>query len=207
MKTTVQAGRERAVPRWSAGPIREQILACAARAFVRRGVGAATVRDIAREAGCTAGSLYTYFKGKEELVTALRDHLQTGLLATFAVPTPGGLGFRQRLESLLTRQFEFMKRHGEALMLLAGSEHSQGDKPGSPHRGKYLKALQEWFGREARPGDLGTYSAVEAAPVLVGIAMTLFGMPGSASKVPDSRSVVPRLLDLFFHGVRGAKTK
>ena len=50
------------------------ILEATARVFDRRGM-ALTTRDVAEEAGVSVGSLYQYFKNKEELLSALVDQL------------------------------------------------------------------------------------------------------------------------------------
>src|SRR5262249_30721720 len=49
----------------------------AAAVFAERGVGAATLEEIASKAGFTRGALYSNFAGKEELMLAmLDDHLE-----------------------------------------------------------------------------------------------------------------------------------
>jgi TetR/AcrR family transcriptional regulator, transcriptional repressor of aconitase len=50
---------------------RESILDAAARLFARKGISAATMADIAAEADLSAGAIYRYFNGKEELVRAV----------------------------------------------------------------------------------------------------------------------------------------
>ena len=45
----------------------EEIREAAFRVFVRKGIGAARMQDIAAEAGLSAGALYRYFEGKEDL--------------------------------------------------------------------------------------------------------------------------------------------
>ncbi|MFI7587941.1 TetR/AcrR family transcriptional regulator [Spongisporangium articulatum] len=50
---------------------RTQLLDAAARCFAGGGFHATTIAEISLEAGCSPGLLYRYFKGKEELVTAL----------------------------------------------------------------------------------------------------------------------------------------
>jgi AcrR family transcriptional regulator len=46
---------------------REQLIAAAARVIARSGYDAATVRDIAREAGVSTGVIAYYFEGKDDL--------------------------------------------------------------------------------------------------------------------------------------------
>ncbi|SAI34888.1 TetR family transcriptional regulator [Bordetella ansorpii] len=57
-------------------PRRQAILEAAQRVFARDGLPAATMRAIAKEAGCTTGAIYPCFTGKEEIYAALlRDSL------------------------------------------------------------------------------------------------------------------------------------
>lgn len=46
----------------------------AMRVFVRCGVDAATMQEIASEAGLSAGAIYRYFQGKEELTRSVFDY-------------------------------------------------------------------------------------------------------------------------------------
>src|SRR5262245_9788409 len=52
---------------------REQIMEAALRVFAQKGFDKATNKDIAHEAGITAGLIYHYFKSKEELLKAALD--------------------------------------------------------------------------------------------------------------------------------------
>jgi len=47
------------------------LIAAAERVLDKKGYDSTTMRDIAKEAGCSNGSLYLYFKTKEELITSL----------------------------------------------------------------------------------------------------------------------------------------
>ena len=50
---------------------RERILDCAERLFAQKGLAGTAVRDIARDAGLTAPSLYNHFDGKQALYEAV----------------------------------------------------------------------------------------------------------------------------------------
>lgn len=50
---------------------RQMIIAAARRVFSNKGFGKATMEDIAKEAELSTGTLYLYFKGKDELYTVL----------------------------------------------------------------------------------------------------------------------------------------
>jgi AcrR family transcriptional regulator len=54
---------------------RAQLLDAATRVFAEKGFHGATVRDIARVAGLADGTLYIYFKSKNELMLGILDRL------------------------------------------------------------------------------------------------------------------------------------
>lgn len=51
-----------------------EIRDAAMRVFVRKGINASTMQDIATEAGISAGAIYRYFPGKDQLVQAVFDY-------------------------------------------------------------------------------------------------------------------------------------
>jgi AcrR family transcriptional regulator len=74
---------------------RTEILVAACRCFARDGFHATSVNDIITESGLSAGSVYLYFKSKNELIAAVvdmtlasADELFADLLADDAVPSP-----------------------------------------------------------------------------------------------------------------------
>jgi AcrR family transcriptional regulator len=69
---------------------RELIVAAAERAFVRHGFHAATMQQVADEAGMSAGNLYRYFPSKEALVEGLCASDARERSAAFAALAGGG---------------------------------------------------------------------------------------------------------------------
>ena len=57
-----------------AGDKRERILAAAERVFARHGFFAAKVSDVAKEAGVADGTIYLYFKNKDDLLISLFEN-------------------------------------------------------------------------------------------------------------------------------------
>lgn len=52
---------------------RRQILDGARRCFTRNGFHATSMQDVFQETGLSAGAVYRYFRGKDELITAVAD--------------------------------------------------------------------------------------------------------------------------------------
>jgi AcrR family transcriptional regulator len=74
---------------------RERLMQAAATVFSRRGYHAASVDEIAAEAGYSKGAVYSNFAGKEELLLALidqrfeRDLQAFGSIGAYAAAAPG----------------------------------------------------------------------------------------------------------------------
>src|SRR2546422_10243273 len=59
---------------------RERILAAAERVFAKRGFFAARVSEIAKDAGVADGTIYLYFKSKDDVLTSLFEDRMSRLL-------------------------------------------------------------------------------------------------------------------------------
>lgn len=92
-----------------AAATREQILDAALLVFSRKGYSAATLQDVAAEAGLTRGAVYWHFKGKVELYSALvgeRFARANEVLAEALSPRYSPL---ESIERLLTRSLEYLE--------------------------------------------------------------------------------------------------
>ena len=72
---------------------RRQILSAALRCFAREGFHRATMQDIFREADLSPGAVYSYFKGKDELVVAIVMEMMSFIASAeplFTEPLPEG---------------------------------------------------------------------------------------------------------------------
>jgi TetR/AcrR family transcriptional regulator, transcriptional repressor of aconitase len=91
---------------------RRQILSAALRCFAREGFHRTTMQDIFREAELSPGAVYSYFKGKDELVLGIIVELMSfaaGTAAIFDDPLPEGRLRRpgEALEELIDRFQDF----------------------------------------------------------------------------------------------------
>jgi TetR/AcrR family transcriptional regulator, transcriptional repressor of aconitase len=63
---------------------RRQILDAARRCFIKNGFHATSMQDVLAEADLSAGAVYRYFSGKEEIITAIADEALAELNASVA---------------------------------------------------------------------------------------------------------------------------
>lgn len=174
---------------------RDDIVEAAARVFAASGFHGATMQAIAREAGFTAASLYTYFPGKDEIWEALIARVKGAIFDTFDEPLPSGLTLAQRLELLVQRQGQIVRENQEALLVILQHE---------PSRDLELAAHSELVDRfaaflEAGPEKLRV-PTLEAARILFGILHTDMLLGLHRDHLPAAGDAA-RLIDLFLHGV------
>jgi len=181
--------------------VREHILDAAARAFARGGYRATTMAVIAREAGYTTPTLYSYFRGKQDIFNALRDSVMAEMEAIFEAHEPAGLSFRQRIELLLTRQLQLVDRRRDVFTFFLSIMMS-GDGPPAPvkKRGQYEERLRGWVRQAAADSPDGPESPDLVATMLHGLGHAFLT---EWMTKPDSGLAVelaPLISRLLFHG-------
>jgi AcrR family transcriptional regulator len=62
---------------------RRQILDAARRCFIRNGFHATSMQEVLAEAGLSAGAVYRYFKGKDDIIAAIAAEALAEVAATF----------------------------------------------------------------------------------------------------------------------------
>ncbi len=189
---------------------RTDIMDAAIRAFANTGLHNTTMQDIAREAGYTAASLYTYFKSKQEIVDAMVSMLTDEYIKVFDEPVPSGLSFRQRFELVLQRQLELAdRRHNIFVGFL--SDHSNqsmcaGDETGRAFHDNFerrISRLAAWLRENAKPEDIGGHPPEILARALFGMAFGLLHRWGAEREREPFLEHAPLITELFFDGVSG----
>jgi len=195
--------REREIAR-----TREDIIEAASRAFVERGLHETTMQDIAREAGYTAASLYTYFRSKQEIIEAVGDMLTAEFLSVFDEPMPSNLSFAQRFELLVTRHLALIDKRRALIVSFHTGEGGQGCE-GHTHGQTFhenferrIAGVADWFKQNAKPEDLGGHPPELAARVLVGMGFGLLheSFPHGGGRLASHASL---LTEIFFRGISG----
>lgn len=191
---------------------REDILEAAARAFGRSGYRSATMQDIAKEAGYTAASLYSYFSSKEDIFRGLYERIRKEMEAIREKPMPTGLTFRQKLDLFLRRQLEVALRHSSVVKVFHFSGESLSSycpqEEGLSRVEVMARDFELFFQAEASAEDLGGWDPAIAALAFAGMAHAFFVrlMRASDLSAVDMDGPLP-LLDLFFHGIHGPRTE
>lgn len=161
-------------PSRAAGDKRERILEAAERVFARSGFFHARVSEIAREAGVADGTIYLYFKSKDDLLISLFETRMERITSEMATAVDAaGAAHEDRLRAFVETYFALVSRHPELAEVLT-IELRQSSKfmkeYQNPRFGDFLKLL----GRIIADGqDAGAFDRTLPAPLS---ARAIFGM-------------------------------
>ena len=176
IKSPIQSKRSTKHAKTKAPNSKERILQCAASEFLQKGWAKSSMREVAKLAGLTTGSLYFHFKNKEALFDALVKDVYDSLLANhramydtfFTMPPDIKKRRAFRFESR-KKTIDFVYEHYRAVKLLvcgsAGTRYADffslmmEDTYKADVRA--LSSLKD-CGGVLRPGiDLRLYSAID----------------------------------------------
>ena len=86
---------------------RARILAAALRTFRQHGFEAATMRQVAAEAGVALGAAYHYFDSKDAIVMAFDQQAQSEIAPDLDGPLSGSRTLEQRLRGIIGQKIEY----------------------------------------------------------------------------------------------------
>src|SRR6266566_757672 len=97
---------------------RARILDAAIKVFAERGFHSATVAEIARAAGVADGTIYLYFKGKDDLLLRLFDEKMTGLVAEMKAAVAQERSAAEKLKRFIQLHLALVERNPELASVL-----------------------------------------------------------------------------------------
>jgi len=89
----------------------DQILDAAEEVFARKGFYATPLKEIAELAGCSVGSVYSFFEGKEDLFAAVLHRRGREFVPGMREVLADGGDPREQLHRLAEYQVEYFRRH------------------------------------------------------------------------------------------------
>ncbi len=91
------------------GDKRQRILDAAVRVFAKKGFHATRVSEVAKAAGVADGTIYLYFKSKDELLVSLFEDRVERLLAYLETELPSAASASQRLRRIIELQLGLLE--------------------------------------------------------------------------------------------------
>ncbi len=191
---------------------REQILAAATEVFVRQGIHDASIRDIAREAGVADGTVYLYFKDKDDLLREVLIHLPL-MMFTGALGTESDLADESDdqtlLSGILRAGFALGEHYADHLRFyFAAMQSVSPDLRRTVFRSlneQVFPIFQIYVERRVEQGIFRDLDPLILSRVILGMALIfILGQEVFSMKeeLPfDYDELAPTLADVFLHGV------
>jgi AcrR family transcriptional regulator len=157
---------------------RDQILAAAWRCFSRRGIHATSMEEIIREADLSAGAVYLYYKGKDELILAAIETYMSDLkrlllpLLMREKPLPP-VAFAKEITAAIASHTQRRGLDLNVIILMCWSEAQSNPKVKKLVSGFQLKYLDALVGI-VRTWQKEGYLSKKGEPQNVGKAMLSF---------------------------------
>jgi AcrR family transcriptional regulator len=188
---------------------REEILSAAEKVFAANGFSATTMSDIARKAEFGTGTLYKYFKSKEELYFTLIDEKVEEINRLVNAELSQKTSPIERIRKVLGLQFEFIERNRDFFRIYI-SERNRFEWTIKEDLGKglhekmvtYIHILAEVMRQGTEEGELRPMNAMDLAHALVGIVNSfVFEWLISREHYPLI-SKLDTVLEIFLGGVQ-----
>jgi AcrR family transcriptional regulator len=179
----------------------------ALRVIARDGLARATMQAIAEQAGVAKGTLYLYYRNREELLERAAHcaftELVTRLQAVLAQPRP----LAERLRELVLTKIEFFDAHQEFFRVYMATRHPEEQSERARHRRRrrpqyalYLERLTAFFAEGMRAGEIRgmdpTRLALFFAEGVAGLVLRRL-----SESPPPAEQEVDWLVDLLLHGL------
>lgn len=192
---------------------RAQILTAAAKVFARRGYNRATIAEIAKASHLSEGSIYNYFRSKEDLLVHIPRHFVQPVLVPLLeqVPTPDSVeDVERQLRMLMTAMVERFRANARFLKVFLSAMPTLSMQA----REEYIKVLPvyafELLERFLRTGrsrglfrsDLDPMVAARALPGM--LMMFVFMQEVFLDRPLIARTydqIIPDLVRIFLFGV------
>jgi len=187
---------------------RQDILRAAEHVFALKGYYEATMQDIARQAQYATGTVYLYFKDKEDLYFSLVEHKYRDLLAILKERTSAASGAKQKLEIFIREKLSFFERNQDFFRIFVSEGNkSQSIKVGRFHKLSVIKHHREFVGELVKLGQeerliRNDFSAKQIGDVLLPIFMSVvFNWLKEEPKGAKNLSRMSGfILDMFLNG-------
>jgi len=155
---------------------REEILSAAGKVFASKGFFPTTMSDIAREAEFGTGTLYKYFKSKEELYFTLIDEKTEEINRLAKAELSQKTSAIERIKKVLGLQFEFIERNRDFFRIYI-SERNRFEWTVKDDLGKgihekmvtYINILAEVMSQGVKEKEFKPMNPMDLAHALVGM--------------------------------------
>ena len=147
---------------------RDTIQGAAQRVIAQHGLAGASMSAIAEEAGVAKGTLYLYFKDRDDLLDHAAGRIFDNLLDRLKEVLAGKRPLRESLRELVRTKLTFFDENLPFLRVymevrLGRSDEVRRHRRRRPQYGRYLELLTEYLAAAARRGEMKAFDPARVA--------------------------------------------
>jgi AcrR family transcriptional regulator len=191
---------------------RAGILDAARAVFSRLGYAGTAMDDVAEEAGIAKGTLYLYFKSKQELYLAALARDMRGMAERATGAMEGAESFREKLAAFLRVRLEYCKAHEDFLRIYLAEYGGMFVK--TPLRKELCKlargnmrTMTRAVEEAVKKGELRAAPAGAVAAAIFDVARGVMERRLLGWKEMQARDEVGFAVELLWEGIGGEKRK
>lgn len=178
--------------------------------IARKGLGKATMQEIADEAGIAKGTIYLYFRDRDDLLEHSVDHVLDQLHSTVEELLESNLPFRALTEKLIRTELEFFDRNdGLFRVYLATCESSHRRKRARdqhPRYRRYVEGITALFERAMDRGELRRLDASHLAVFVIEGVTAIIVRRLMSNRKPSLEADVELILSTLLDGLATERT-
>ena len=192
---------------------RNKILEAASTIFIRKGFHKTQMEDVAEKTGVAKGTLYLYFKSKEELFAALLEYIfekgTSGIDGIACMKT----GTEEKLRLLLKKHLEFCEENQEFFEFVHEEFKNVARTLNDSFKQKFMKKqrnilriISEIMEQGIREKLLKPFDPLIAAMVFEGIIQSIVQGTIMLKKNKKLTDMLPVFMDIFLEGLGRGET-
>lgn len=187
---------------------RKEILSAALRVFSQKGYHQTSMNEIAKEAEFSIGSLYNFFKDKEDLFLTLFKEQLNEITQKVNEIVEHTVGAREKLEALINTLFSYFETNWEAIRIISLShqdfESSLKNDIGNVIREGHLRFIQlvaRILQQGIEQGAIKSFKPEEMALGLIGLINGSIYLWLESNRAYSLKDRAQGLMDIFYNGV------
>lgn len=153
---------------------KQEILEAALKVFAKKGVSETKIHEIAEAAGVAKGTIYLYFKNKEEMFQSILEHHGSMMASSLAPILSGGQDPQSKLIQLVATSLENAKHNDPEIILDIWA--SMVRNPQKKDLGDSLVHFRDMISQTLEDGiQQGIFRSVDTKAVASGLIAMLHG--------------------------------
>jgi len=183
---------------------KNQILDAAVRVFSRKGFAGALMEDIAKLAKLSKGSIYHYFRSKEEVFLSSLERGITALKDTVLQEVEKGKNALDKIQRAITTYFGFFENNRNLIEIVLHAPvplQKQIQKKYMHYYHEYLSDIEEIFRQGVEEGQILDIPPQNAISFLVGTLNGLIYMREIEGRKGSFLDEIPSVIRIYFGGI------